>query len=94
MNQKKITAARKMLINYLRQCADEKGISINDIADRTGLHQSAVSRFFSASPSPTLDSLILIGDAVGVYFFIADKTADSDAADMMRNRMRRAGDRN
>lgn len=56
----------KQIISDLKSIAAEKGITQEEIAEKTGLIQSNISRLFSLKYCPTLNTLALICDAVGV----------------------------
>ena len=94
MNEKKIIAARKLLIDYLANLAKKKGVSQQWIADASGIPRPHVNRFFSGTTNPTLDTFIKVSDALGVFLFVIDKSDDSDIAESMRKRWTRKGDKN
>ena len=70
----------KVLVLLLKEVAEEKGIAQQQIAERTGLLQSNVSRTFALRFKPTLDNFLRIANAVGVNFFFEDKDATTDLA--------------
>lgn len=86
MNKEKYYQARKMLCEYIRETAEEKGIDYNTIATHTGFSSSNISRMLSGKYSPSLDNFIKLCDAVGLYLFIIDKDSEGELVDMMRNR--------
>ena len=86
MNDEKITEARKMLCQHLRELAKEKNISQEEIAGKTGFKQQNVSRVLSGKYAPTLDVFIKIAESVDAYFFVIDKNADDELCELMRNR--------
>ena len=63
----------KLLIITLKLIAKEKGLTYQDIADKTGLKQSNVARIFSLKYNASLPNFIAIARAVGVNFFFEDK---------------------
>lgn len=65
--------ARKMLIEYLRQYARDQGISIQQIADRTGLQRSNISRVLAGRYSPTLDTFLKIAGALDLHIDISTR---------------------
>jgi transcriptional regulator with XRE-family HTH domain len=83
---KKIEAARKLLLNYIRQQMSEKSITQEMLAEKTGFTQSNISRMLNAKYSPSIDNFLILCEAVNCFVFIIDKDADEDAANSMRNR--------
>ena len=91
MNDKKIIEARKLLCQYLRDQAKEKGLSTYKIAELTGFEQPNVHRMMSGHHSITLDNFIILCDVIQCYVFIVEKESDDDLAKLMRNRWNRSG---
>ena len=56
----------KSMVGELKEVADKKGITQEDIAKRTGYQQPNVSRFFSLRYIPRLDVFLNIAKAIGV----------------------------
>lgn len=67
-----------LLVLLLKEIADKKSISQNDIAAQTGMLQSSVSRFFSLKFKPTLDTFLQVSKAVKVNFFFEDQEGKTD----------------
>lgn len=67
-----IELARKSLIDEIRRHAAERGITQSEIADRTGLRQSNVSRVFAGKYPPTLDTLIKIAKALDLSVIVTE----------------------
>lgn len=63
----------KSLVLILRKVAESKGISQQEIANRTGMLRTNVNRVFQLKYCPKLDTFILIANAIGVNFFFDDK---------------------
>jgi len=59
----------KFLILLLKEIAESKGITQNQIAERSEMHQSHVSRFFSLKYAPNINTFLKIAKAVKVNFF-------------------------
>ncbi|HRY32096.1 MAG TPA: helix-turn-helix transcriptional regulator [Bacteroidales bacterium] len=89
MADEKIIEARKLLCRYLADTAKSKGLSTYKLAAITGLHPANISRVFSGRYAPTLDTIIRLGEAIGVYFFIIDKNANDDLVTTMKERWAR-----
>jgi len=94
MKDQKIIEARKLLLSHLWNVAQEQGMTQLDISELTGFSPNSVSRMLSGKFPPTLDSLLKLCDAIGVYIFLESKSSDSENATVMRNRHRRSGDEN
>lgn len=87
-----IIEARRMLCQYLKDQAVEKGISTYKLAELTGFDQPNIHRILSGKYPPTLDTFMVIARALECYIFIIDKNADDNMAGIMRMRWRRASD--
>ncbi|MBN2747365.1 MAG: helix-turn-helix transcriptional regulator [Bacteroidales bacterium] len=92
MNEEKYSEARKMLCKYLFSLAREKGITQEQIAEKTGFKRSNVSRMLSGAYSSSLDNFIKLAEAIDTYFFIIDKKADDDLVETMKNRWGKIGE--
>lgn len=68
----------QLLVLLLKEIAESKGITQQQIADDTGLIRSNVSRFFSLRYKPTLDTFLQVAKAVKVNFFFEDKESKTD----------------
>ena len=67
-----------LLVLLLKEIAEEKGITQNEIAEQTGMIQSAVSRFFSLKFKPTLDTFLQVSKSIKVNFFFEDQEDKTD----------------
>jgi transcriptional regulator with XRE-family HTH domain len=67
-----------LLVLLLKEIADQKKITQEQIALDTGMMQSAVSRFFSLKFKPTLDTFLQVSKALKVNFFFEDQEAITD----------------
>ena len=77
-NKKNQNEHWKVLVLLLKEIADQKGISQNEISEQTGMLQSAISRFFSLKFKPTLDTFLQVAQALKVNFFFEDQENKSD----------------
>ena len=68
----------KVMVLLLREVALEKKITHEQIAEKTGLQKSNVSRVFSLAYCPSMDLFLKISMAIGVNFFFEDKDSKSD----------------
>lgn len=83
----------KLFILILREIANEKNISQEQIAEITGYQPSNISRFFSMKYSPTLPVFLKICKAVGVNLFIESKDSDTDFNQLFEKAMTQLGRR-
>lgn len=67
-----------LLVLLLKEIAEQKGITQLQIAEKTGLIQSNISRFFSLKYKPTLDTFLQVAKAIKVNFFFEDQEDKSD----------------
>jgi len=66
-----------LLVAQLKEIANSKNKTQQEIAETCGLSQSNVSRFFSLKYKPHLDTFLLIAEALKVNFFFADQETKS-----------------
>jgi len=67
-----------LLVLILREIAIDKGITHLEIAEKTGLKRSNVTRIFSIKYCPSLDIFLKIARAIGSNFFIEDNDSKSE----------------
>ena len=77
-NQNNQNEQWKLLVVILKEIAEAKGVSQIEIAEKSELLQSNISRFFSLKYKPTLDTFLQVAKAVNVNFFFEDKDATTD----------------
>lgn len=77
-NQNNQNEQWKLLVLLLKEIAEAKGVSQIEIAEKSELLQSNISRFFSLKYKPTLDTFLQVAKAVNVNFFFEDKDATTD----------------
>lgn len=68
----------QILVQLLKEIADDKGISQIVIAEKTGYTQPNISRIFSLRYTPRLDVFLNIARAIGVNFFFEDQESKVD----------------
>lgn len=83
----------KLFVLLLAEIAKEKGITQNDIAEKTGFKQSHISRVFSLEYSPSLKNFIAIAGAIEVNFFFEDKEDKTELNVMFERAMEELGRR-
>lgn len=69
-----------VVLRMLADIADQKGITHQMIADKTGIHRSNVTRMLSCRFIPRFDLVVKIADAIGVFFQFEDRDGSSDMA--------------
>lgn len=77
----------KVLVLLLKEIAESKGITQQQIAAETGLVQSNISRFFSLKYKPNLDVFLQIARAIGVNFFFEDNDSTTDLSVLFNRAM-------
>lgn len=92
-NQKNQNEQWKLLVLLLKEIAENKGITQNEIAAKTGLLQSNISRFFALKYNPTLDTFLQVAKAINVNFFFEDQDSKTDLNLMMEKAMTELGRR-
>ena len=83
----------KVLVLMLKNIAEDKGITQEQIAEATGLQQSNISRLFSIRYCPTLQTFLAIATAIGVNFFFEDKESKTELNVMLERAMSELGRR-
>lgn len=64
INEEKYKMARHKLCRYLFDQAKKKGITQEQIAERTGFTRNNVSRMLSGRYSPSLDNFLRLAEAI------------------------------
>jgi len=78
MNNQPTEQHWQVLVLLLKNIAAEKGITREQIAEKTGMKASSISRIFSLRYRVTLANFIAIAQAVGVNFYFESKDSESD----------------
>jgi transcriptional regulator with XRE-family HTH domain len=66
----------KLLVFSLKKIAKSKGITQIEIAKKTGLLQSNISRLFSLKYKPTICTLVKIAKSINVNLVFEEKLVD------------------
>ena len=77
-NQNNQNEQWKLLVLLLKEIAESKGITQNEIAEKSEMHQSHVSRFFALKFPPNLNTFLKVAKAIKVNFFFEDQENKSD----------------
>jgi transcriptional regulator with XRE-family HTH domain len=72
--------AAQMMLTFLRNTAKDKGITHNQIAERTGFQVSNVTRMLGGKYPPNLDNFLKLAEAIGVRLELHTDTADTSTA--------------
>jgi transcriptional regulator with XRE-family HTH domain len=83
----------KTLVLMLKNIAEAKGITQEQIAEKSGLLQSNISRVFSLRYCPTLQTFLAIATAIEVNFFFEDKESKTELSVMFEKAMAELGRR-
>lgn len=67
MEDEKFQDETRMLLSKLKEFAKEKGITEQQIAEKTGFIQSNVNRLFEGKYLPLLDNFLQLADAIGYH---------------------------
>ena len=68
----------KLLVLLLKEIAESKGITQNQIGEIAEMHQSHVSRFFGLKFPPNMNTFLKVAKAINVNFFFEDKDSKTD----------------
>lgn len=63
----------KLLVLFLRKISEAKGISQQEIANRTGMLRTNINRIFKLLYCPNLKTLLMIAKAINVNLLFEDK---------------------
>lgn len=66
--------ARRLMIEHLRQYAEFKGITHEDLARAAGMKRSSVSRLLSGRFDPRLRTFLKIAGALNLHLELAERT--------------------
>jgi len=83
----------KAFVLFLSEIAKSKGITQEMISERTGLHQSNISRMFQLRYCPSLDNWLKIVKAVEVNIFFEDRNSKTDLNILFERAMTELGRR-
>ena len=83
----------KLLVLILRKIAESKGISQQEISNRTGLLNSNINRIFKLLYCPNLNTFLLIANAIGINFFFEDKDSTTKMNEIFEAAMTELGRR-
>ena len=83
----------KLLVLLLQQIAEQKGLTQQQIADKSQMHQSHISRFFALKYAPNMDTFLKVSKAIKVNFFFEDQDSKTDLNLAMEKAMEQLGRR-
>lgn len=82
-----------VLVLLLKEIADSKKMTHQQIADDSDLHRSNVTRMFSLNYCPSLENFLKVAKAVKVNFFFEDQENKTDLNVMFENALEQLGRR-
>jgi len=74
MKNEKFAEAGRMLLRFLHQEAKNKGITQEQIAERSGFIKSNVNRMLNYRYSPTLENFLILADSIGIRIELHSET--------------------
>ena len=83
----------KILVLLLQQIAEQKGLTQQQIAEKSEMHQSHISRFFALKYAPNMDTFLKVSKAIKVNFFFEDQDSKTDLNLAMEKAMEHLGRR-
>lgn len=81
------------LVLLLAEIAREKGITYEEISQRTGYSRSNISRIMNLHYCPSVKIFLQIASAIGVNFFFEDKEGKTDLTTAFEKAMEELGRR-
>ena len=76
MNNKQATPENehwKVLVLLLKEVAEQKKLTKQEVADTAGITQSNLSRLFAVKYKPNLDLFLRVANAVGLHVYLDNK---------------------
>jgi transcriptional regulator with XRE-family HTH domain len=63
----------KVLVLLLKEVAEQKNLTQQQVADTVGITQSNLSRLFAVKYKPNLDLFLRVANAVGLHVYLDNK---------------------
>jgi DNA-binding phage protein len=82
-----------LLVLLLKEVADQRGISQEQLAEMSGLKQSNISRMFSLKYCPNLRTYLRVSKALQLNVFFETRDADDDLTQAFERAMSALGRR-
>lgn len=86
MNEQVLLEARRMIAGFIRNRRIELKMSQEELAEKTQLGIATIRRFEAGKFWINLQTLLIICNALNMYFFLEEKDSEKELATMMRNR--------
>ncbi len=83
----------KLLVLILKKIAEDKEISHQKIADKTGLQRSNVSRMFALNYCPSMKNFLIVAKSIEINLFFEDKEGKTDLSLIFEKAMTELGRR-
>lgn len=72
MNKPRAESNWKEIVLMIKEASEQKGITQDEIAHKTGLIQSNISRIFNLKHPPLISTLVAIAEVVGAKLTLND----------------------
>jgi transcriptional regulator with XRE-family HTH domain len=86
MHEQVLIEARKMIAGFIRNRRIELKMSQDELAERTHLGIATIKRFEAGKFWINLKTLLIICNALSMYFFLEEKDSEKELAEMMKYR--------
>ncbi len=86
MNEKVLLEARKLIAGFIADRRIELKMTQEELAEKTGLGIATIKRFEAGKFWINLQTLIVICNALDMYFFLEEKESGKDLAKIMQDR--------
>ena len=84
----------KEVIEFLNEVRESQGISYKELARMFNVYPTAVHNWFDTNKNPQLDSIVNLGNALGVAFSMSNTRKYVDSAEQLVNLLNKAKDYN
>lgn len=85
MNEKILHEARELIAGFLKERRLELGMTIDQVADHTGLGRMTIMRMENANFWPGLKQYLILCEALHLFPFLVPFESDHQFAKMMRD---------
>jgi len=86
MNERVLQEARKMIAEFIRDRRIELKMSQEELAKKTNLGIATIKRFEAGKFWINLKTLLIICNALSMYFFLEEKDSNKELSEMMKYR--------
>lgn len=86
MNELVLLEARKIIAGFIRNRRVQLKMSQEELAERTNLGIATIKRFEAGKFWINMKTLLIICNALSMYFFLEEKDSEKELAEMMKYR--------